>query len=74
MDERTCAKCKHEDLLDYGVTDWCWATIVPKSLQTQIVCMQCFDKMAAEKNVMWTTHLQYVRFMGEAGGFVHYPK
>ena len=70
---RNCKNCGRLDRLDYGVTDGCWYGVVPEELRPEIVCIECFDRLAKIAGVEWSQHIQYIKFEGESGGFVHYP-
>jgi len=63
--QQTCRSCRCVDKFDFHVPDLVWKQVVPKNLQTRVVCLECFDKFAAEKQVPYTHFLHTVYFAGE---------
>lgn len=48
-----CAICgKHPVLFDYEVADDLWSMLAPKEHRTKVICLPCFDRLAAEKRFL----------------------
>lgn len=47
----TCKLCGSSNNCDFNVTDDVWQTVVPPEYQSEIVCLECFENFACEKQV-----------------------
>lgn len=62
---QTCKACQCADKFNYHVPDALWRRIVPKEFRTSAICLECFDKFAAEKDIRYADELDAVYFAGD---------
>jgi hypothetical protein len=69
--KQTCKACGRPDILNFHVDDATWAAVVPTALQKRVVCLPCFDGMAADSGVdYWPQLADECHFYGRAGWLV----
>jgi len=60
-----CSICGKTNIqFDYGVTDEFWETLVPQEFKRSVVCLQCLDKLAHEKNLDLGSNIKFLQFTG----------
>jgi hypothetical protein len=59
-----CAICGTVPAFDYSVDDDFWKKVVDDKIRRGVVCLPCLDKLANEKGMDVSTHLQEVQFTG----------
>ena len=52
--EQTCKVCGVADGLNFSVSDEDWKAIVNPELQSKVLCLKCFDKMAINAQRRYT--------------------
>lgn len=62
---QTCKVCKRKDKFDFHVPDEIWEAIVPPIFRGLVVCLECFDAFAADKNIDYARHLKVLYFTGD---------
>ena len=62
---QTCSSCCCEDKFDYHVPPSLWQAVVPKEFYDAVICLECFDKFAAEKGLRYADELSMIYFAGE---------
>jgi len=67
--KQTCKACDRPDILNFHVPDELWKAIVPDEYQESVVCLYCFDKFAAEKNINYEDSLSDPCFAGDKANF-----
>lgn len=60
-----CKCCTREQRLAWYTTDWLWERVVPSYDQKCVLCLECFLRMADDRNVM--VKLGDIWFQGLAG-------
>jgi hypothetical protein len=63
--QQTCKSCHCIDKFNFHVPDYLWERVVPENLQNCVVCLECFDGFAADKELPYTHVLDTVYFAGE---------
>ena len=67
---KLCGVCGRPDKFVYYVPDDIWERVVPGVLKTRVVCLVCFDDLAAMRRVNYARHLTVrLRFSGDAASF-----
>lgn len=69
---QTCKACGQRDLLNFHVHDEVWTRIVPPEFSKRVVCLQCFDDLAAEAGQTYELDGELF-FFGEAMCFSFQP-
>lgn len=59
-----CESCGMVPALDYTVSDEIWQAVVPDESRRSVVCLPCFDQMAADKGIDISEALERVQFVG----------
>lgn len=59
-----CGVCGSTVSFDYTVTDEAWNLVVPQENKLNVVCLPCFDEMAADKGIDTVECLKLVQFVG----------
>jgi len=54
-----CKVCWHVNAIGFSVPGEVWRAAVPKELQSRVVCLSCFTRMADEKLIPWDKHIQF---------------
>lgn len=63
--QQTCRACHCVDKFNFHVPNSLWEQVVPENLRNSVVCLDCFDGFAAEKELQYTHVLDTVYFAGE---------
>ena len=66
---QTCKVCQREDYFDFHVPDEIWGVIVPEPFRHFAVCLSCFDRFAAKRNVDYAPWLDLLYFSGDQSSF-----
>ena len=67
---KLCGVCGRPDKFVYHVPDDIWERVVPGVLKNRVVCLVCFDDLAAMRRVNYARHLTVrLRFAGDAASF-----
>jgi hypothetical protein len=69
LNHQTCKCCGRRDKFDFHVSDEIWALVIPRRLQNRVVCLPCFDRLAARKQVDYATELERLCFAGDKAVF-----
>ena len=64
-----CAACGREDKFDFHVPNAIWEAVVPEWLQCHVVCLGCFDDLAAVAGVDYTPYIDTLYFAGDQATF-----
>src|SRR5262245_63292155 len=48
---QTCKVCRCPDKFDFSVPDEMWKRVVPLEYQQGVVCLDCFDAFASERQI-----------------------
>jgi hypothetical protein len=67
--KQTCKNCGARDGLNFNVSDSVWLKVIPKGLQSRVVCLACFDSFAARKGVDYRRNLRVLYFAGRQACF-----
>jgi hypothetical protein len=67
--EQTCKNCGVRDGLNFNVSDSVWERIVPKRLFNHVVCLACFDRLAARRGIDYRRSLRVLYFAGRQASF-----
>jgi hypothetical protein len=59
-----CWRCGNVPMFDWQVEGSVWAAVVPIDQRLNVMCLSCFDAMAAELCPDWPISLQEVQFTG----------
>ena len=75
---QTCKMCERLDRFSYLVPNQVWRAVVPKALRREVICLACFDYLAAAKGVDYTIQTLYFAgdkrcfcFVAESQGMEH---
>lgn len=69
--ERQCCKaCGEPHKFDFQVKDVYWIAIVPEHLQEHVVCLECFDHYAYQKDIDYSEGITGLYFAGDGGTVV----
>lgn len=68
-----CGKCGVIPPFCWMCDDALWRRVVPESMRLGVVCLPCFDAMAAEINARVIGHIERVQFVGTGYTVVLYP-
>lgn len=68
-----CQVCGEHPSFDFQVSDELWQKVVLKDQQPSVVCLPCFDRIAAEKGFDANQHLREVQFTGLSSTVVLLP-
>jgi hypothetical protein len=66
---QTCKVCECSDKFDFHVSDELWERVVPRRFQKNVVCLDCFDDLANEKNIDYSGAIDVLHFAGDAAIF-----
>lgn len=61
--------CRREDTFDFRLPDEVWDRVVPPQFRKGVVCLPCFDHLAAERGVDYTPYLNLLYFAGDQACF-----
>jgi hypothetical protein len=64
-DRQRCKACGRPDKFNFHVPDDVWRAVVPRSLDGRVVCLACFDDLAAKRDVAYAASLSEIWFSGE---------
>lgn len=67
LQQQRCKACWRADGFNFHVPDEIWLAVAPEALRGSVLCLACFDRMAAEAGVEYATHLREVCFAGRVG-------
>ena len=67
--QQSCKACGCVDKFDFKVPDTVWKTVVPVEYQKKVVCLECFDKFAFEKNIDYSDCIDTLYFAGDQATF-----
>jgi hypothetical protein len=67
--QQTCKVCGRSDKLNYNVPDELWKKVVPVKFHNKVVCLECFNGLAFEKNVDYADSLNTLYFAGDQAAF-----
>lgn len=59
-----CGTCGLHTDFDYRVSDEIWHKVAPEHLRLGVICLSCFDKMAAQQGIDISPHLEQVQYTG----------
>jgi hypothetical protein len=57
IERQRCRACWNADGFDFHVPDAVWEAVVPEALRSTVVCLRCFDDLAAEKGIDYLDQL-----------------
>ena len=60
----SCSICGEWTPYDYAVWDCSWGAVVPREHRLGVVCLRCYDRLAAEKGEPLYEDLRFVQFTG----------
>lgn len=63
--QQTCKICGKKDKFDFNLPGIIWEAVVPPIFQNSVVCLSCFDDLAAGKDINYADFLQTLYFAGE---------
>jgi hypothetical protein len=66
---QTCKVCKCPDKFDFNVPDEIWRKVVPQENQSGVVCLECFDAFASEKQIHYSDSIAVLYFAGDKATF-----
>src|SRR4029077_3460298 len=66
---QTCKVCRCPDKFDFNVPDEVWRRVVPREYQLGVVCLECFDSFASEKEVDYSDSIDGLYFAGDKAAF-----
>lgn len=66
---QTCKVCKCPDKFDFNVPDELWKRVVPMEYQWGVVCLDCFDRFASEKEIDYSDSIEVLYFAGDKATF-----
>jgi hypothetical protein len=66
---QTCKVCECSDKFDFHVADELWNTVVPRQYQKSVVCLDCFDDLAFQKNIDYAGAIDVLHFAGDRAVF-----
>ena len=69
---QTCKVCKCPDKFDFNVPDETWNRVVPVEYQQGVVCLECFDRFACEKQIDYSDSIEVLYFAGDKAAFKFY--
>ena len=69
MKRQTCKVCGCPDKFDFSVPDKVWQRIVPADYRTKVVCLDCFDSFASEKQIDYSDSIEVLYFAGDKAMF-----
>jgi hypothetical protein len=67
---QTCRICECPDKFDFHVSDDLWERVVPRRFRKNVVCLECFDDLASEKNIDYSDDIDVLHFAGEGAVFI----
>lgn len=67
--QQTCKMCGQPDKWDFAVPADVWLRVVPLGFQSRVVCLDCFDECARERNVDYAASLSTLHFAGRRAAF-----
>lgn len=50
-----CKRCFRENPVGFTVPDEVWAAAVPETYRDKVLCIFCFDELAARRGVDWSS-------------------
>ena len=59
-----CKICGNYTNFDYKVTDNIWSVIVDSKIKTNVICLSCLDRIATEKKIDISEHIENIQFTG----------
>jgi len=62
---QTCKACGRPDKFNFHVPDAVWRAVVPGGLDGRVVCLSCFDDLAAKRDVAYAASLSEIWFSGD---------
>lgn len=62
----SCIKCGNKVVFDYKVEDEIWGRVIKSESQRDVVCLNCFDKLAEEQGIDIGDYLEVVYYTGES--------
>ena len=65
MSQQSCKVCGRADCFNFHMPDWLWQKVVPERYQNTVVCLCCFDRFAAKKDVDYADYLKRLYFAGQ---------
>lgn len=66
---QSCKNCGVRCGLNFNVSDAVWERVVPKRLLCKVICLACFDRFAARKDVDYRRNLRMLYFAGFKASF-----
>ena len=66
---QTCKVCGQRDKFDFTVPAKVWRRVVGPEFWNRVVCLPCFDGLAKERGVDYSTHLRVLYFAGDKAVF-----
>lgn len=66
---QSCKNCGVRDGLNFNVSSAVWERVVPKRLINHVVCLACFDRFAARRQVDYRRSIRLLYFAGRYASF-----
>lgn len=60
-----CSVCGVVPVFDYHIDDETWEKIAPKAHHLDVICLACLDKLASQKGINISGHLEFIDFCGK---------
>ncbi len=59
-----CCLCQKHTAFDYTIDDACWDRVIADRFRRNVVCLDCFDRLATEQGIDVSQHLLRIQFTG----------
>jgi len=69
LKRQTCKVCGCPDKFDFNVPNEVWRKVVPGEYQMKVVCLDCFDSFASEKQIDYSDSIEMLYFAGDKAMF-----
>ena len=66
---QTCKVCNCPDKFNFKVPDEIWNRVVPLEYRHRVVCLDCFDRFASEKQIDYSDSIEMLYFAGDKATF-----
>jgi hypothetical protein len=66
---QSCSVCKCDDKFNFDVPDAIWREVVPAEFRNTVVCLQCFDELARNRNIDYSDSIETLYFAGKQASF-----
>jgi len=54
-----CKLCYHVNAVGFVVPNDTWEVVVPPHVQSAVVCLACFTRLADEKHIEWDRDIEF---------------